>query len=103
MKLRIVFLAVLAVLLPFVATGCGDDSTGDLSRDDIVKQLEKSGVPEAQAPCVADALKKADFTKDELNNISKKQDFSSGKGKAYIDAVTKCVTGGSTGITTPPG
>ncbi len=102
MKLRIL-IALLAVLLPFVAAGCGNKSTGDLSKNDIVKQLEKAGVPDAQAPCVANALKKANFNKDELNNLSKDKNFlSTGKGKEYLDAVTKCVTGGSS-ITTPGG
>lgn len=92
-------------MLPFIATACGDNSTGDLDKGEIVKQLEKSGVPSAQAGCVADALKKADFTKKEIDDLSKKQDFSTGKGKEYIDAITKCVTGssGGAGVTTPGG
>ncbi|MFN8017007.1 MAG: hypothetical protein U0P45_02665 [Acidimicrobiales bacterium] len=94
MKLRYVFMAAMALFLPFIATACGDDSTGDLSTDEISKELQDSGIPEKQADCIASKVKDADLTKDELEEFNKSQDTSSKAGKALMDAVTSCVTAG---------
>ena len=90
MKLRKIALVSMVVLLPFSAAACGDDSTGDLSLGEMSAELQKTGVPKEQADCVAKALKKADFTEEDLKAIA--ADPTSGKGKEYIAAVTKCVT-----------
>lgn len=89
MKIRVLAIGALALFLPFAAVACGDDSTGDLSIDEISEEMQKSGLPEDQADCVAKALKEADFTEDDLNDLA--TDPDSEKGKAYIEAATKCL------------
>ena len=55
MKFRYLAIALLALFLPFLATSCGDDSTGDLSESEISKEFEDAGIPKEQADCMAGA------------------------------------------------
>ncbi len=90
MKLRLLAVAAIALVMPFSLAACGDDSTGDLSVEEISKELQNGGIESAQADCIATALKEADFTKEELDNISD-IDVTTGKGKAYVDAASECL------------
>lgn len=94
MKLRALAIVALALLLPFAA-GCSSDSTGDLDKGDLSKELVKDGMKKAQADCMADALIKADFTKSELTelNSSSSDKVDAKKVKAFTAATTKCVLG----------
>lgn len=92
MKLRVLAVAAAALVLPFSVVACGDDSTGDLSVNEISSELQKGGINKEQADCIAEALKKADFTKKELENLDS-MDISTGKGKEYVDAASKCLLG----------
>ena len=94
MKLRILAVTATALLLPFAATACSDDSTGDLDKGDLVDDFKDSGMTEDQADCMADAIIDSDFTEDELDEMTADPTkLESGKGKEYMNAVTKCVTG----------
>ena len=95
MKIRYVLLAAVALFMPLAVTACGDDSTGDLSKSEISKELQDAGIPEEQADCIAGKVKDADLTKDELDEFNKSQDTSTKAGKALMEAVTSCVTAGS--------
>ena len=99
MKLRSLALVATALVLPFAATACGDDSTGDLDKGDLVDEFKDSGMDDAQADCMAGAIIDSDFTKDELDEMNadptKLEDTD--KGKEYMAAVTTCVTGDVTG------
>ena len=96
MKLfRILAVTALALFLPFAATACGDDSTGDLSVGEMSKELQsKGGLDKATADCLAKALKDADFTKAELEKLGT-GDIDAKKEKAYTDAGIKCIMGSS--------
>lgn len=94
MKLRLLAVAATALVLPFSVVACGDDSTGDLSVEEISKKLQEGGIESEQANCVAEALKKADFTKEELDDIAN-LDVTTGKGKAYVDAASECLLNAS--------
>lgn len=93
MKFRNLALAATALLLPFAAVSCGDDSTGDLDKGDIVDELKKADIPEDQANCMADALIKADLTKDELDKLNSGEDIDADKQSAFTAALTDCITG----------
>ena len=95
MKIRAIAVIAMALFLPFAASACGDDSTGDLSKEEISKQFQDAGISKKQADCMADKVKDADLTKDELDEFNKSQDTSSKAGKALMDAVTSCMTTGS--------
>ena len=92
MKFRYLDIAALPLFLPFLATGCGDDSTGDLSKEEISKEFEDAGIPKEQADCMAGKVKDADLTKEELDDFTKSQDASTKAGKALMSAVTECMT-----------
>ena len=92
MKIRHLFMLVMAVFLPVAVAACGADSTGDLSKDDISKELQDSGMPKAQADCIANKVKDADLTKEELDDFNKSPDTESKAGKALMSAVTGCMT-----------
>jgi hypothetical protein len=96
MKFRYLAIAALALFLPFLATSCGDDSTGDLSESEIAKEFEDAGIPKEQAECMAGKVKDADLTKDELDEFTKSQDASTKAGKALMSAVTSCMTAATT-------
>lgn len=98
MKFRNLAVAAVALMLPLSAVACSDDSTGDLDVGEISEEIQKSGIPKEQADCVAQALKDADFTEDDMENFS--TDPESEKGKEYIAAVTECVSEASE-TTTP--
>ena len=50
MKIRAIAIIAIALFLPLAAAACGgDDSTGDLSTDDIAKELKDAGLPAKQA------------------------------------------------------
>ena len=70
MKIRALAVVALAITMPFAATACGADSTGELDKGDLVDELKKAGLDEETADCAADAMIDADFTKDELDNIA---------------------------------
>lgn len=91
MKLRYLAIAVVALFLPFLATGCGDDSTGDLSESEISEEFVDAGIPKEQADCMAGKVKDADLTKDELEEFTSSQDESTKAGKALMAAVTECM------------
>ncbi len=91
MKFRYLAIAVLALFLPFLATACGDDSTGDLSESEISKEFADAGIPKEQADCMAGKVKDADLTKKELDEFTKNQDATSKAGKALMSAVTSCM------------
>ena len=97
MKLRVLAVVAVGFLLPFAA-GCSSDSTGDLKKGDLSKELVKAGMGKKQADCMATALIKADFTKDELDKMNKGSNGGVDKAKvtAFTSAATKCVTGGLT-------
>jgi hypothetical protein len=93
MNTRKLALVAAIFLLPFAAAACGADSTSELDKGDLTEELEKSGMPTAQAECAADALIDADFTKDELDDLNAgKTDVSKEKTEAFTKAITKCVT-----------
>ncbi len=94
MKKRSLAIVVLALFLPFAAA-CSSDSTGDLDKGDLSKELVKSGMQKKEADCVADALIKADFTKSEIDNLNsgKTGSVDSEKVAAYTKAATSCITG----------
>jgi len=91
MKLRHLAIAAVALCLPFLATGCGDDSTGDLSESEISKEFVDAGIPKEQADCMAGKVKDADLTKDELDEFTDSQDETTKAGKALMAAVTECM------------
>jgi hypothetical protein len=91
MKLRHLAVIALALFLPFVAASCGDDSTGDLSEDEISKEFQDAGIPAEQADCMAGKVKDADLTKEELDDFTESQDESTKAGKALMSAVTECM------------
>lgn len=97
MKLRALAVVAIAILVPFAA-GCSSDSTGDLNKGDLSKELVKAGMGKQQAGCMATALIKADFTRDELDKMNKGSSGGVDKAKvrAFTTAATKCVTGGLT-------
>lgn len=91
MKFRYLAIAAMALFLPFLATSCGDDSTGDLSEDEISKEFVDAGIPKEQADCMAGKVKDADLTQDELDDFTESQDESTKAGKALMSAVTSCM------------
>lgn len=95
MKLRYLAIAVLALFLPFLATACGDDSTGDLSESEISKEFQDAGIPKEEANCMASKVKDADLTKDELEEFTSSQDTDTKAGKAMMEAVTACMSLGT--------
>jgi len=92
MKIRHLAAALLALTLPFAATACGADSTGDLSEKEISEQLQKGGLPAETADCIAGDLKDANLTEEQLEEFNKSQDTSSETGKVLMKAVTACMT-----------
>lgn len=95
MKIRNLAMAAMAVLLPFAAAACSSDSTGDLNKGDVSKELQKGGaMTKVQADCAADALIKADFSKDELKKLNSNDSakVSAKKVKEFTKAVTGCVS-----------
>jgi hypothetical protein len=103
MKFRTLAIVALAFVLPISAAACSSDSTGDLSVNDMSAQIQKdSKIPKKEADCIAQALKKANFTKSDLQDMSK--NTGSGKYKEYISAATKCLGAtvpANTGTSTP--
>lgn len=98
MKIRNLAIAAVALLMPFTAAACGGaDSTSELDKGDLSKELQKSGMPEAQADCAADALIKSDFTKDEIDKMNAGDSgVDKAKVKEFTAAMVKCVgVGGS--------
>jgi hypothetical protein len=94
MKFRYLAVAATAVFLPFAATACGADSTGELDKGELVDELEKGGMDAAQADCMADALIDADFTKDEIDDLNAGDtDVNPEKTEAFTEAATECVLG----------
>ena len=92
MKFRYLAIAAMALFLPILATGCGDDSTGGLSESEISKEFKDAGIPAEQADCMAAKVKDADLTKEELDEFTKSQDADTKAGKALMSAVTSCMT-----------
>lgn len=93
MKIRNLAVAAIALTLPFAAVACGADSTGELDKDDLVKELTDSGMDEATADCAADAMIDADFTKDELDKLNAGDTgVDEKKTEAFTNAIAKCVT-----------
>lgn len=92
MKFRYLAIAAVALFLPFLATACGDDSTGDLSESEISEQFQDAGIEKAQADCMAGKVKDADLTEEELNDFTESQDASSKAGEVLMSAVTECIT-----------
>jgi hypothetical protein len=87
--------AALALFIPLAVASCGADSTGDLDKGDLSKELQKdANMSKAQADCVADALIKADFTKDEIDKLSSgdEKSIDTKKSQVYIEAAMKCLT-----------
>jgi len=91
MKFRYLAIAAMALFIPFLATSCGDDSTGDLSESEISKEFQDAGIPEEQADCMAGKVKDADLTKEELDDFTESQDETTKAGKALMSAVTSCM------------
>ena len=92
MKVRSIALLAIAVVLPFGAAACSEESTNDLSKGEITSQLVEAGLPEAQAGCMADALIEIDFTKSELEDIGSGKTTSGEKYDAFFEATTDCMT-----------
>lgn len=90
MKFRTLAIAATAVFLPLSVAACGDDSTGDLKVSDMSKELQDSGMTKETADCMAQKLKDADFSEDDLKDIT--NDPSSEKGKKWIESAKDCVT-----------
>lgn len=90
MKFRTLAVVALALLLPFGAVACSDDSTGDLSKSEISDALQKGGLPKDKADCGADIMKKADLSKDELNDFNGANKDSKA-GKAFQQVLKKCM------------
>jgi hypothetical protein len=90
MKFRTLAIAAVAIVLPLSAAACSSDSTGNHSVSDLSTQIQKqSKIPKKTADCIAEALKKADFTKADLKNLT--PNTNSAKFKAYTDAAEKCI------------
>lgn len=98
MKFRYLAMAAMALFIPFAASACGADSTGELDKGDLVDELEKGGMDKKQADCMADALIDADFNKDELDSLNAgKSDVDKTKTEAFTKAATECVMAGTSG------
>ena len=91
MKFRYLAIAAMALFLPFLATGCGDDSTGDLSESEISDQLQEGGLDEKTSDCMAGVIKDADLTEDELNEYIKDPTGDGKAAKAITPAITDCM------------
>ncbi len=92
MKIRYLAVAATALFLPFAATACGADSTGELDKGELVDELEKGGMSATQADCMADALIDADFTKEEIDDLNAGEtDVNAEKTEAFTEAATECV------------
>ena len=91
MKLRYLAVAALALFLPFLATSCGDDSTGDLSESEISKEFQDAGLDKETSDCLAGKVKDADLTKDELDEFTENNDETTKAGKVLTSALTECM------------
>jgi hypothetical protein len=94
-KLRLLAIATLALVLPLLATSCGDNDSGGLSEREISTTLQDRGVPEAAADCMAGELKDANLTKEDLAELDEISAQRSKAGKAVIAALTTCMTSSS--------
>ncbi len=93
MKTRLLAAGLFTILLPIGAVACGADSTGELDKGDLKKELVDAGMTEEQADCMADAMIDADFTKKELEDFqSGEGDTDSAKYEKFMNATMKCVT-----------
>lgn len=98
MLIRKLAVASMALILPFAAVACGDDSTGDLDKGDLSKKFQdEAGMNKKQADCMADAMIKADFTEDELNKMAKGDSDSLNKDdmEKFTASAIDCVDPGS--------
>ena len=97
MKIRNLAIVATALFLPFAAAACGADSTGDLDKGDLTKELQDSGYTKAQAECAADKVIAADFSKEEIDKAN--EELSKGnltsdnkRSQELIEAFTSCLT-----------
>lgn len=98
MKIRTLAVVATALFLPFAAAACGADSTGELDKGDLTKELQDAGYTEAQAECAADKVIAADFSKEEIDKAN--EELAAGnitstdeRAQELIEAFTSCLTG----------
>jgi hypothetical protein len=92
-KIRAIAVLAAAITLPLSVAACSEESTGDLSKDEITKELVEAGIEEEQAGCMADAMIEIDFTKSELEDIGSGKVTSGEKYDAFFEATTNCILG----------
>lgn len=98
MKFRSLALAATALLLPFAAAACSDDSTGDLDKGEVKDIYVDAGLPEDQADCLAERTIAEDFSKDEIEALgAAESDVDEDVQKRYMAMITECVTGDTAG------
>jgi hypothetical protein len=91
MRIRTLAACAVALTLPFAAVACGDDSTGDLSEEEISDALQEGGLDAETSDCIAGDLKDADLTEDELNEFTESQDVDSRAGEVLMEAMSSCL------------
>jgi len=100
LKIRNLAVAAVALVLPLVAASCASGSDpAKFDREKVVKSVTDGGNTKAQGECVADALKDASFTNDDIKKYQNKSiDTPAAKKdsrlQAYVKAVGDCVSGG---------
>ena len=94
MKIRVAAAIAACLILPFGAAACSDDSTGDLDKGELTKELEEqTGLTTEEAECAADAMIAADFTREELDslNANETDEVDADKVAKFTEAITECV------------
>lgn len=84
---------VVGVVASLLVVGCSDDKSSSVpSRDDLVKELVKSGgIDQAVAECVVDALY-SNLSEDDLAKVASGKEPSADAQSAFSTAVVNCLT-----------
>lgn len=97
MRNRALVIVAMSLLVAFTASACGGGGGDGVDKGKVSSELQKSGMPKAQAECIATALDKAGLNYDDYKKYSGGQNLNDPKIKAYINDAIACMTaGGST-------
>ena len=92
MQFRPMAAVATAAALLLLAPACGESTNGGSAKRELVEELEKQGMNEAQAECAADALIGAGFTRDDLEKArSGDVDVSEKQARTVAAAAVTCI------------
>lgn len=70
--------------------GGTEDSTGELTVEEISEEFQNAGLPKDEADCIAEIVHDADLTKQELDEFVANEDGDTPAGEVLTDAITQC-------------